>query len=298
VLKWRLASAAVIVTTLVLLIVLDYRLGGGDGGRRPGMVLAVVAFAVAILSSYELFQLHAHEFTQPFRFVYSFIAGIGVALNCLPIIVPQWTGSICMLGWTVMAWTLVVGAAVAVEIICYDEDGQGSRRLSWAALCYSLILLLFGNLIAHRLLFGDNRMGVISLVTLITTVKMSDAAAYFAGTRWGKHKLAPRLSPGKTWEGLAGSFVGSLVGAVIVIYCVKPLVFKGEPNISLVWVISYSIVLTLAGVLGDLAESLLKRDAHIKDSSSLVPGLGGVLDILDSLIFAAPVSYFLWLLVK
>jgi phosphatidate cytidylyltransferase len=104
------------------------------------------------------------------------------------------------------------------------------------------------------------------------------------------------LSPGKTVEGALGSIVGGWLGAAIIIFLVAPLICELPIQKHWWWFLVYGAVVTLFGILGDLAESLLKRDAEIKDSSSWIPGMGGFLDVVDSLVFTAPVSYFLWLL--
>lgn len=126
----------------------------------------------------------------------------------------------------------------------------------------------------------------------LATVKMGDIGAYFGGRAFGKHKMSPRISPGKTWEGFAFSFVGAIGGAYLFTWALTATCahapFDGwwQP---LVW----ALVLGPLGVAGDLAESAMKRDAAVKDSSNVVPGFGGFLDILDALILAAPVAFLL-----
>jgi CDP-diglyceride synthetase len=130
------------------------------------------------------------------------------------------------------------------------------------------------------------------VLLFIATVKMGDIGAYFGGRAFGKHKMSPRISPGKTWEGFAFSFVGAIGGAYLFTWALTATCahapFDGwwQP---LVW----ALVLGPLGVAGDLAESAMKRDAAVKDSSNVVPGFGGFLDILDAVILAAPVAYLL-----
>lgn len=130
------------------------------------------------------------------------------------------------------------------------------------------------------------------LLIFLATVKMGDIGAYFGGRTFGKRKMSPRISPGKTWEGFAFSFVGAIGGAYLFTWALAATCahapFDGwwQP---LVW----ALVLGPLGVAGDLAESAMKRDAAVKDSSNVVPGFGGVLDILDAVILAAPVAYLL-----
>lgn len=116
---------------------------------------------------------------------------------------------------------------------------------------------------------------------------VGDSAAYYVGRQFGKHKLAPSISPGKTWEGAAASVVGS---------CVFGLLYLGNTmsEIPLWAIIGMAVLGNVSGQFGDLAESSIKRGAGIKDSGNLLPGHGGVLDRLDSSMFAVPVVYALY----
>jgi phosphatidate cytidylyltransferase len=131
--------------------------------------------------------------------------------------------------------------------------------------------------------------GVWWLLMVLLGVWGFDAAAFFTGRSLGRHKLSPGISPGKSWEGVFGGFVLSIVAALVL--TVKPL---GVP-----WylAIALGILLGIAAVLGDLAESLIKRQMHVKDSGQFMPGHGGLLDRIDSLLFAVIVVYFFALIV-
>ena len=113
----------------------------------------------------------------------------------------------------------------------------------------------------------------------------SDVGAYFAGRAFGKHKLAPAISPGKTVEGLIGGILTAAVTAAAATY----LFF---PELPYQWSIPLAVVLAVVGVLGDLAESAMKRGSKTKDAASILPGHGGLLDRLDSLLFGAPILYY------
>jgi len=113
----------------------------------------------------------------------------------------------------------------------------------------------------------------------------SDAGAYFAGRALGKHKLAPAISPGKTVEGL----IGGLLAAAALAAAATWLFF---PELPYKFSIPLAVVLTVVGVLGDLAESAMKRGSKTKDAASILPGHGGFLDRLDSLLFGAPILYY------
>ena len=120
---------------------------------------------------------------------------------------------------------------------------------------------------------------VFAILFLIWT---NDSFAYFAGVTMGKHKMLPRISPGKTWEGIAGGIVGAMVAAIIMHYTFELHFLRLA---DWIWL---SIIISMASTLGDLAESMLKRSLHIKDSGKLLPGHGGVLDRFDAFYFAVP----------
>ncbi len=139
---------------------------------------------------------------------------------------------------------------------------------------------LLGSLVGLRMV-GPDPNGRRWVVFLMTVVFIGDAGAYYVGKSIGKHPLAPRLSPKKTMEGLAGDVVFAVVAATIL----NELWF---PGLSWIAVAGLGVVLSLIGVVGDLFESFLKRSANVKDTSSLIPGHGGVLDRVDSILFTAP----------
>lgn len=119
------------------------------------------------------------------------------------------------------------------------------------------------------------------LLIIISTIWIADSAAYFAGKRFGKHKLAPTISPGKTWEGVAGALIAVSLFALV-------LIFSGAQQPWIVW--PGLCVVAVLGVYGDLLESQFKRQANIKDSGQLLPGHGGILDRIDGVIPALPVA--------
>ena len=129
------------------------------------------------------------------------------------------------------------------------------------------------------------------LLGIFAVVWMADIAAYFSGKAFGKHKLAPSISPGKTWEGAIGAAVG-----VVVYGLVLRQIFSLDVLSLPVWILAM-LGVTAVSIIGDLYESLLKRKAGIKDSSNILPGHGGILDRIDSLTSTLPVVAFFWLLV-
>ncbi len=132
-----------------------------------------------------------------------------------------------------------------------------------------------------KIRYMDAGLGFLAALLLIT--KLGDIGAYLVGSNFGKHLLIPRISPKKTIEGAFGSLTFSLIGA---------LASKAFLDFSYLHLILIGLGLNILGQLGDLSESLLKRDCEVKDSGNLFPGMGGVLDEIDSLLFAGPVFYF------
>ena len=129
--------------------------------------------------------------------------------------------------------------------------------------------------------------GVFFVLYLLMVTKFSDIGAYCLGSLLGKHKMIPRISPGKTWEGFAGALVASAIISVLLAWLFPHLL---RP-ITMRWAVPLGLAIGLAAVLGDLVESLIKRACGCKDSGALFPGIGGMLDLVDSVLFTAPVLY-------
>ncbi len=157
------------------------------------------------------------------------------------------------------------------------------------AVVFALVYLgfMFGFLLALR-----RSHSAWIVVGVIAITKASDTGAFFTGRAIGRHKMIPWLSPGKTWEGLTGGILTSIVVGVLLAAASRLL---DEPDQLPLWLGAVcGMVFALTGQLGDLTVSLFKRGAGIKDSSTILPGLGGVLDVLDSPLMVAPVAY--WIL--
>jgi phosphatidate cytidylyltransferase len=145
----------------------------------------------------------------------------------------------------------------------------------------ALYLGLTGACFGWLRLWPDDTLAVPLLLLFLGTIWIGDSGAYYVGSRFGRRRMSPRISPKKTWEGLAGGIVASFAGAAIL---------KVVLSVPLAWihVIGIAAILAAAGPLGDLIESQFKRDTGVKDSSSLLPGHGGLLDRTDSLVYGAP----------
>jgi phosphatidate cytidylyltransferase len=188
---------------------------------------------------------------------------------------------------------VVILLAFLVEMAKFREPGGAVERLALAvwAIAYMGFLpcfLLQLRLEPHREWTDALRQGTIALALAIFVPKGCDIGAYFTGRLIGRHRMTPVLSPKKTWEGT----VGGLAFAVAVAFGLNRLgpVITGGPA----GVIGFGLTVGMAGMFGDLAESLIKRDCERKDASAAIPGFGGILDVVDSILFAAPVAYW-WL---
>ena len=294
-LQWRLLLGTVLVAGLVGLCWLDGR------AARPGIVLLPLAILAALLAAGELLAMFRKCGHDPLAWV---VYG-GTFITVLAAAVPGlWPGvaagtAVQGVGWVAIGLTISVLVALVGELRRYDGSGRATTNLSLAVFAIVYVGGLVGFLVQSRLFGGgDGHRGMFALVSLIAIVKMSDVGQYTAGRLLGKHKLAPTVSPGKTWEGVAGGVVFAFVAAwLMIMYAAPAMLGGGQPaNIPIGSLAFFSVSLVAAGIVGDLAESLLKRDAGVKDSSAWMPGFGGVLDLLDSLMGAAPVAYLFWAL--
>lgn len=177
---------------------------------------------------------------------------------------------------------------VAVLLIAVDTLDRGRREMNrLISSMYCIVYPALGVLsfIALRRLDFEDGSGFTLVLMLLFMIWGNDTFAYFTGKSIGRHLLAPHLSPGKTWEGFAGGFAGTAFGLWLALY-LSPL---QTTDITTLWPLIF--VISIAGPIGDLAASKIKRSAGVKDTSRLIPGHGGVLDRFDSLLLAAPVLY-------
>jgi phosphatidate cytidylyltransferase len=178
--------------------------------------------------------------------------------------------------------------AVCLRQIMDTKPGNAIVKMSMTLFGVMYVSFLF-NFYTKLLLRWDGDSGRYLLFYMILVVKVTDMAAYFTGCSVGKHKLIPRISPAKTWEGCAGGVAGGLLTSLIFWWSTDGQI--GPIHLSVAHAVILGIVLPVTGIVGDLIESLLKRAASVKDSGTVLKGMGGVMDVLDSLLFAAPVLY-------
>lgn len=209
-------------------------------------------------------------------------------------LIPLLAGAVLITG---LAWwdgpdALILGLLVTVlaAVIWRIADGRAAFRRDFTAsvliAVYVPFLLSFSILLQQPDPETDGRWRV--LCTLLAVV-LSDTGGYATGVLLGRHKMAPSISPGKTWEGFGGSICASAIGSALLLYFLL--------DIPAYWGLLFGAVISIVAVAGDLAESMLKRDLGVKDMSNLLPGHGGVMDRLDSILFAVPTAYLLFALI-
>jgi phosphatidate cytidylyltransferase len=182
-------------------------------------------------------------------------------------------------GWSGLA--LAGATVILLALFLFREEplDRIPRSLGIVVLSWLYCGLLVASLVGLRLRFG---MGWVILAFVVTWA--NDTFAYFAGHLFGRHKMIARISPGKTWEGFAGGVAGSVVGALVTRW-----LLLGDLPLGAAAVIGLGGA--VFGPLGDLAESMIKRGAGVKDSSRIIPGHGGLLDRIDALLFVGPWVY-------
>jgi phosphatidate cytidylyltransferase len=235
-------------------------------------------------------------FLYPFAFVVVVALAVGVgcwevvrALGGLPArppLVPLLVGSLGMiaLAWRTGPESLFVGLVVTVVAAMLWRLGDGSggyqRDVTAAAFVAAYVPFLAGFCILMLRAPSD---GQLRVVAFVATVVCSDVGGYVAGVLFGRHPMAPTVSPKKSWEGMAGSALAcAAAGAAFLTLVFDRPAWEG---------VVFGVAIATAATLGDLAESMVKRDLGIKDMGTLLPGHGGVMDRLDSLLVAAPVAY-------
>lgn len=234
---------------------------------HPVAVLTLIA-ALAVVALLELASALSEQGFAPARPV-ALGAGL-VALYGAYLVGPA--------AQTVALVALLVGAVVWTVVA---PSAEGAAKAVGATLMVGVWvpgLASFGGLLLAR----PEGAWLIAATVVITVG--SDIGAYAVGSAFGRHKLAPRVSPGKTWEGAAG---GLAVAAVVVVALVAPM-----PGLSVGAALLLGLMIVLAATLGDLTESLVKRDLGVKDLGRVLPGHGGIMDRVDSIIFALPAAHF------
>jgi phosphatidate cytidylyltransferase len=299
-LRQRLISAAFVLAILLTLVWADLSHNFG----APGIWLAPLGLVLALLATGEFLAMCRTAGLAPIA--WPMYAGNAMVLmaSMAPL---AWTlrgeayppnCPMGTLGWPLAATALAVLLAFAAEMRRYTGPGGVTVRIGLSVLAIGYIGLLLSFVVALRL-FGKNAVGMAALLSFIIATKLGDTGAYtfgrlFGGRLFGSLRMAPLLSPKKTWEGAIGAVVFSSLGAWLTFQYLVP--WLTGAAIATPWprAVVYGATLSVVGIFGDLAESLLKRDLGVKDSSPWLKGLGGILDLLDSLLATAPFAYLFW----
>jgi phosphatidate cytidylyltransferase len=192
-----------------------------------------------------------------------------------------------------LALALALVALFASALARYRAPGKNIENLG-AEVFILFYVGVFISLTVQLRWIDPTVLHYVPLASLVVAVKCGDTCAYFAGRYLGKTKLSPLISPGKTWEGAIAGVCGAALGSWLWLTFGVSWLTNAVPG-SWYWSVLYGALLGIVGIIGDLAESLIKRDVGAKDSAPLLPGFGGVLDLLDSILFTAPIAYLLWL---
>jgi len=291
-LRLRLIQAALILVPTLTLLWLDYSFNFG----RPGMwLLPLLLFGAAVGTSEVLWLFTARAmYPSPSA---SYLGTIGVVvLTAIPLLWGESYPPDCPIGrfgWPLLAISGGLLVAFVVEMWRFEKPGGAMQGVSLALFPMVYIGLLSSFFILLRL-SGSNGRGLAAVITTVAVAKLSDTGAFFVGRSFGRRKLFPILSPGKTLEGAVGGFaLAALAAWAIFTWLVPPLAPEAKP--TPLWAsLLFGIVIAAAAMLGDLAASLIKRDMRAKDSSGWMGGLGGVLDTMDSLLSSAPVAFVFW----
>jgi len=197
-----------------------------------------------------------------------------------------------VLAYPFLCFVAVLMISFVVQSLQFEKPGQTMAKIAGTILAVAYVGLLGSFMIQMRWFEGPHQ-GILALVFLVATAKGADTGAYTLGRLAGRHKLWPKLSPHKTIEGAAGGLLFG-VAAALAVAAIARLVIR-VPTLDWTVAVGYGLVVGAVAQLGDLMESMIKRDCERKDASTAVPGFGGVLDVVDSLMFAGPVAYGLWL---
>jgi len=185
----------------------------------------------------------------------------------------------------------LISFVIGVILLAHLFAGREQKTVLQDAAVLAFGVLYIAWLLSHLISIRQFQQGIFLVFFLFVVTWGNDIAAYYSGTLWGRHQMAPVTSPKKTWEGAVGGLVGSLAMA----WACRAWFL---PSLSLAHALEVGFLLGIAAPLGDLCESLLKRSAGVKDSGALIPGHGGILDRIDSLIFTTPAFYYYLFIIK
>jgi phosphatidate cytidylyltransferase len=281
----RLATASVLVPSVIWLIF------------HGGLLFLAVVVGFVLLGLREFYQLIEDKGAHP---LWNFGLAAGAALPVVAYVGNEYHATILMTAVLLAMMVAQVGKAQITEALAsISGTFFGVFYVGWL-LSHIIVLRHFHDVVvskwgARAAVDLPDGAGIFYTIFCLSVVVNCDAGAYFGGRAWGRRKLAPQISPGKTVEGaLAGVALGVAAG-----FAAKALFDIVWPDWSAAFsygtALLFGVVLAIVGIIGDLVESLLKRDARAKDTGTLLPGMGGILDRIDSNLLGIPVMYYLLL---
>lgn len=286
-LGWRLGISAILVPLLFALFWLDHRLG------ETAPILLGLCLLLTCRGTYELKIMLTKRTMEPNWPV--------PAIAACTILLAGWgphfgfiEGSpFTALAFICIATALGIMAVFLNKAFRFEEPGNNMESLGAELMILVYLGFLFAVTTQLRWVIHPD-LGYLAIGSMVVTAKGGDIGAYFLGRFFGNRKLAPKLSPGKTIVGAYGAILGGATCSLLWFWIATPLLTAENSMGNILFILLYGVLVALAGLLGDLCESLIKRDVEQKDSASLMPGFGGLLDLMDSILFAGPVALLLW----
>ncbi len=290
----RLLSAISLISLLLLAVWLDYwypLLG------IPGLWMWPLGFYAAWATASEFTRLAEHGGHRICRRDILLAVSAIYCISSIPLLWPL-SGrpypqdcAVGIAGWPALAVPISFFALAARLMLRYQQDGKSLEELAVGG----MIILYVGGCASFWLIIRAQpspRWALLALVGVIAVTKLADIGAYGTGKLLGKTKLCPKISPGKTIEGLVGGFLLASLGSWLYFNHFMPWLQPVAPSRLGIWgPLVLAILLTVTGLVGDLTESIIKRDVGSKDSGHLIPGMGGIWDVTDSLLPAAVIGF-------
>ncbi|QDT55235.1 Phosphatidate cytidylyltransferase [Caulifigura coniformis] len=287
-LGWRLAISAILIPALVGILWLDHR----AGATAPWLL--ALSLLLGVRSTWEMTDLLTTRAMRP-----SFLVSVFGVLSVLTAAWgSRWQGGalsndlavLLAIGMTTLLAFYVCFVKGAIR---FREPGTTMESLGAELFTVAYCGVLLAITAQMRWLDGG-RWGYAALGSLIVAAKCGDIGGYTLGRLFGKRKMAPWLSPGKTWAGFVGAILGAALGSWLWVTFAIPRMVPGAAAANVANVLAFGVTLGFVGLVGDLCESLIKRDVGRKDAAALFPGFGGLLDLLDSVLFAGPIAWIWW----
>ena len=296
----RLITGPILILALLAIVFFDERLAPsiGEPALPRGSLLVVVAIVAAVLASRELTTvLRAKQIAvQPLVFGWAAALGV-IAMWIGPIAAGEAGGSgdALRMGATPLL-PVATGAALTLFAAALGRARTRSTDGAVGSIAAALFLFVYPGVMLGFLLQIRHAHSAWWIVGVVMATKACDIGAYFTGRSIGKTKLIPWLSPGKTWEGLVGGLILATATGAGLAAASRGLTNEAD-HVSIPIGMIAGFLFGGVGQMGDLLMSLCKRDAGLKDSSTLLPGMGGVMDVLDSPLLVAPIAWWLFAIV-